>query len=865
MEDSTWDPSGYPITFIVSADRIPLLADALARAERVAVDTETHSATTFDDGLWSALRIVAVALKHTDGSYEAFVVDVRDVPTSALAPVLGKIENADAWNANFDDRVLELAGCPITSWRDAMFTDGLLHSGAAGFEFWHGLAFAAKKYLGIELAGKGTTQTSYDGESDLSEEQVRYPGCDALVTLRVAEILDERVAKHGLAVPVALEQAARPFILEMTKRGLPFDMEGWRREVLEEHEHGKADALRQLADLTGGSEITLFGESDTPSWNPDSDPQAREALNKWAAAAVKEFTGGQLLEKTDKLDKIVLKQIKHPVAQELLRYRNHSKVLSTYGENLDTFIGADNRIRPRYKQGGVVATGRLASDRPNAQNFSPLMKPYFRPLVEVLPDGTEIPRCFVYADLSQAELRVLAEIAGEERMREQFRLGGDFHARTAGEMFNVNMDELKDSDPATYGNNRKKAKGVSFGIPYGLGAEALATNLTVASKLETSKEEAQEMLKRYAQAFPAVDAWLTARDRFVKETAKNSTGVDWELSFHLYELHSAAAPVAKSLKRRLGRPASVEEISYEVMPDARLEKELENKLGHEPNTEEVEAARAAHISDVTWALGFDAPVVLRSGGAPWFFESRSLTGRRRLFTVPMDSSPSMKGKFEGVITSAVLTVCTSDQERVAALRAEFADATSLDLPVGVNRLPRRAGEKDFQYRNRSWQHRKSERMACIKTFEGKNKRRKYELLKFVREHMGAEVVESHLLPMAFEDQVRSMGNRFRNHPIQSLVADVGLQYYADLHARLKRYRNAFPVQAVHDSISIECDLAEAEELCREVQEALQSALAQWCPNVPAVADADIRLSLADEDVVSFKDIPGLLAKLASQA
>lgn len=860
MNEPTWDPSGYPITLINSVEQLPSLADALGRAVAVAVDTETHAATTFDDGLWSALRVVAIGIKYDDDTYEAFVVDARDVPSAALAPVMEKIENAAAWNANFDDRVLDLAGCNVASWRDAMFTDGLIHSGVTGFEFWHGLAFAAKKYLGIDLAGKGTTQTSYDGESDLSDEQVRYPGFDALVTLRIAEILDERVARFGLQIPVDLEHAARPFILEMTKRGLPFDMDGWRREVLGEHEAGKADALRQLADLTGGSEITLFGEADTPSWNPDSDQQAREALNKWAADAVKKFTGGQLLGKTDKLDKTVLKQIKHPIAAELLRYRNHAKVLSTYGENLDEFIGDDSRIRPRYKQGGVVATGRLASDKPNAQNFSPLMKPYFRPSPEVLDDGTVVPRVFVYADLSQAELRVLAEIAGEERMREQFRLGGDFHARTAGEMFGVDMDSLKESDPTTYSNNRKKAKGVSFGIPYGLGAEALATNLTVASKLETTKEEAQEMLKRYATAFPAVDRWLSARDKYVKDTAKDCSGVDWDLSFRLYELHSVAAPMAKTLRRRLGRPASVEEVSFEVLPDDVLREKLAETGSAGPD--ELATARAAHCADVKWALSFDAPVVLRSGGVPWCFESRSLTGRRRLFTVPMDSSPSMKGKFEGVVTSAMLTICTSDQERVAALRAEFAETYGLDLPVGTNRLDKRPGERDFQYRNRSWQNRKTERMACIKAFEGKNKHLKYELLKFVRSRMGDDAVTQHLLPMAFEDQVRSLGNRFRNHPIQSLVADVGLQYYADLHERLKRYRNAFPVQAVHDSITIECDAAEAEALCREVKEALESALAHWCPNVPAVADADIRTSLADEDVIDSDGLSLLLGRVA---
>jgi DNA polymerase-1 len=822
------------------------------------VDTETHDASTFEDGLWSALRIVAVAVRYEDDSYEAFVIDTRDVSPAEIAPVVATITVADAWNANFDDRVMELAGCPVPAWRDAMLTDGLLHSGMTGFEFWHGLAFAAKKHLGVEISGKGTTQTSYDGVSDLTEEQVRYPGFDALITLRLAEQLDVLVDEAGLRIPVDLEQLARPFILTMTKRGIPFQMERWRAEVLAEHELGIQDAKRELASLTGGSDVGLFGESEDPSWNPDSDAQAREALNSWAVDAVKAFTGGRLLSKTDKLDKTCLKQIKHPLAAALLRYRNHAKLLSTYGENLDGFIGPDGRIRPRYKQGGVVATGRLASDKPNAQNFSPLMKAYFRPNPEVLQDGTSVPRAFVYADLSQAELRVLAQVSAEDRMRELFRLGGDFHARTAADMFAVDMDGLKDSDPTAYSNNRKKAKGVNFGIPYGLGAAALATNLTVNSKLLTTTAEASEMLKRYANTYKSVDAWLSARDRYVKETAANPGQVDWRRSFELYELYTAAEPAAKAFKRKNKRPATGEEVSVTILSDDELKARLP-----EADADALAEARAEHVKAVEWALSFDAPVVLRPDGTPWTFESRTLTGRRRLFTVPMNSGAG-KAVWDGVITAAMLTVCTSDKERVAEIRAEFAADNGLDLPEGINRCLRGEKEDAKSYRLRASEHRKRERSACVKAFEGTKKKLKLELLKMVRDRMGDEAFYGYLLPMAMSDQVRSMGNRFRNHPIQSLVADIGLQYYADLHTKLAKYRNAFPVQAVHDSIAIECDLAEAPMLVAEVKKALEDALQYWCPDVPAVADADIRLSLADEDVVNVEDVPRVLADLDAE-
>lgn len=869
MTQPFWDPSAVPVTFINRTEQLAELQRGITSAVRVAVDTETHDATSFLDGLWSALRVIAVATKDAAGSYHAYVVDVRDVDTSALAAVMGTIPSADAWNANFDQRVLRLAGCDVQSWRDAMHIDGVLHSGLPGFEFYHSLAHAAKKFLGVDMTGKGSVQVSYNGVDDLSEEQISYPAQDVAVTLRLAERLDELVEAAGLRIAVDREVGARPFIYEMMERGLPFDIDGWRSDVIAKHVEGRTAALAELAALTGGGEITLFGEAEVPSWNPDSDMPTREALNTYARDAVMAFTGGRLLAKTDKLDKTSLKQIKHPLAKALLKYRDHAKVLTTYGDNLEKYLH-EGRIRPQYKQGGVVATGRLASDKPNAQNFAPAMKPYFRPRAEIV-DGCVVPRAFVYADLSQAELRVLAQVSGEERMRELFRLGGDFHARTAADMFRVDMDALKDTDPNAYSLYRKKSKGVNFGIPYGLGAAALATNLSVNSGVATTTAEAAEALKKYAEAYPNVNRWLGVRDRFVKDTAADPGLVDWDASFRLHELFAAGESVRRSFKRREGRQPTGREIAAITETEQQLRARLVTELGQEPSTEQLDAEldRLGGLYD--WAFTFDRPVVLRPDGSVWSFESRTLTGRRRLFAVSMDSS--VKDKFEGVITSAALLIATSDKEQIARLRDEFAKLHDLDLPVGINRCPRKQGEDDRSYRARASENRKRERVSVVKTFEGDKKPLKYELLRYVEANMvdaqgnanGRQAVRTFLLPMALSDQVRAKGNQFRNHPIQSLVADLGLEYYADLHSKLGKYRNAYPVQAVHDSIAIECDLADAPQLCAEVKEALEASMRNWCPDVPAKADADIRLSLSDDDVIEASDVPAKIAELTGAA
>ena len=91
----------------------------------------------------------------------------------------------------------------------------------------------------------------------------------------------------------------------------------------------------------------------------------------------------------------------------------------------------DGRVRPEYLQVVGTNTGRLASRHPNAQNLSPRMKPYFRPAD---PD-----RVFVYSDLSQAELRFVAQVSADEALRQAFVDGVDIHVATAEAMFGEDM------------------------------------------------------------------------------------------------------------------------------------------------------------------------------------------------------------------------------------------------------------------------------------------------------------------------------------------------------------------------------------------------------------------------------------------
>jgi hypothetical protein len=156
-----------PCTLISSDRQLSDLADALRSADRVAIDTEVPIAGAHA----GELRVMSVATRSPQGE-RSFVVDARDVDPVLLAPALTGV-TADAWNANFDARVIDAAvwKSPDTTtgitWWDAQIADALIHQGRSGFTWFHGLAWATAHYLGLDAEGKGTTQLSYTAYDDL--------------------------------------------------------------------------------------------------------------------------------------------------------------------------------------------------------------------------------------------------------------------------------------------------------------------------------------------------------------------------------------------------------------------------------------------------------------------------------------------------------------------------------------------------------------------------------------------------------------------------------------------------------------------------------------------------------------------------
>lgn len=180
----------------------------------------------------------------------------------------------------------------------------------------------------------------------------------------------------------------------------------------------------------------------------------------------------------------------HPIIELIERYRELTKLISTYIEALPKLMATDGRIHTTFNQ-DVTSTGRLSSTNPNLQNI-PVRTELGRKIRQafVPSDG----KVFVGADYSQFELRLAAVLAGDEKLIEDFNSDVDIHAKTAAETYGISIDEVSKSQ-------RRAAKVINFGVLYGMSPHGLAAatgmSFTDAKKFIDHYFEVRKPIRQY--------------------------------------------------------------------------------------------------------------------------------------------------------------------------------------------------------------------------------------------------------------------------------------------------------------------------------------------------------------------------------
>lgn len=327
--------------------------------------------------------------------------------------------------------------------------------------------------------GKGAKRKIPE-ETKLAEHLVRK--ADVLVALK--EKLEQDLwdnDQHDLFS--SLEMPLSLVLADMEYQGVKLDMV--RLENMGE------EIKARLAEI----ETKIF-ELAGEQFNINSPKQLGVILFEKLGLPVAKKTKTGYSTSADVLEKLASK---HKIIEEILNYRQLGKLQSTYIEGLQKIVNKEtNKVHTRFNQ-ALTATGRLSSTDPNLQNI-PIR----------LEEGRKIRQAFVpserdwvifAADYSQIELRVLAHIAGDEKLIDAFRNDMDIHTKTAMEVFHVGKEEVTS-------NMRRHAKAVNFGIVYGISDYGLSQSLNI------SRKEAGEFIERYLESYPGVKEYM---DEIVKD------------------------------------------------------------------------------------------------------------------------------------------------------------------------------------------------------------------------------------------------------------------------------------------------------------------------------------------------------------
>ncbi len=246
-------------------------------------------------------------------------------------------------------------------------------------------------------------------------------------------------------------------------------------------------------------------ETAGTTFNPASPSQLADVLFTHLKLPTKGIKKGKTGYSTaaSELDKL---RGQHPLIEQIEEYREVSKLLSTYVETLPTMTDAEGRIHTTFHQ-AVAATGRLSSMDPNVQNI-PIRTETGRRIRHafVASPGYTLLSC----DYSQIELRVVAALANDKRMKEAFESGHDIHTDTASAIWGISRD-------AVTKDQRRIAKAINFGIIFGQGPHGLSQVAGI------SYADAKKFIETYFTIYSGVKVFMESTKDFVRKNGYAET------------------------------------------------------------------------------------------------------------------------------------------------------------------------------------------------------------------------------------------------------------------------------------------------------------------------------------------------------
>ena len=332
-----------------------------------------------------------------------------------------------------------------------------------------------------------------------------YAGMDAAVTYLLYEKFvkikqNKRLAKvyDNILIPGCR------FLTDAQDNGVPFD----KLRLLKSQSLMQDEIDNAVAELYKEPAIRKFEEINGKDFNPNSTVQLRSLLFDFVGLNPTGKKTGTGAHSTDAEVLGELAEQSH-IPGLILSIRQKSKIKNTYLDKILPQLDRDSRLRTSFNLHGTTS-GRLSSSGKLNMQQLPRDNPIVKGCIKAAP-GHKI----VAMDLTTAEVYVAAVLAKDEALMDVFRSGGNFHSTIAHKVFKLPCEVSEVAE--LYTTQRQAAKAVTFGIMYGAGASKISEQVTKDSGKYFSKQEAQEVIDEYFNAFHKLKQWITDNQKFIQQ------------------------------------------------------------------------------------------------------------------------------------------------------------------------------------------------------------------------------------------------------------------------------------------------------------------------------------------------------------